>query len=52
MLIKDLMEDLEHCDPESEVKLWDCINRKHCEIERVDIDEESVDLVFYSLKEQ
>ena len=51
MLVKNLIRKLEACDPESIVKLWDRINKKHIGIKHVVVDEESVDLVFYSLKE-
>jgi|LGVE01.1.fsa_nt_gb hypothetical protein len=51
MLIKDLIEELEGCDPESEVKLWDRVNGKYHDIQHVDIQEESIDLVYFGKKQ-
>jgi hypothetical protein len=51
MLIRDLLEEFECCDPESEVKLWDRVNGKYRDIQRVDIQEESVDLVYFGKKQ-
>jgi len=51
MLVKDLIRKFEACDPESDVKLWDRVNGKHIDIQQVDIDMGSVDLVFIQKKQ-